>query len=88
VVFEFIVTVPDYPRRIVGATTLIELYRGYQNTFFPGKSTLGPAGRGQPTIWVTWDRATQAVTVRACMRGSQRRLCPHEQVAGRTGLRL
>jgi ketosteroid isomerase-like protein len=34
VVFEFIITVPDYPRQIAGRDNLIELYRGYQNTFF------------------------------------------------------
>jgi hypothetical protein len=34
VVFEFIVTVPDYPRRVVGRDNLIELYRGYGSTFF------------------------------------------------------
>ena len=34
VVFEFIITVPDYPRRVVGRDNLIGLYRGYQNAFF------------------------------------------------------
>jgi ketosteroid isomerase-like protein len=34
VVFEFIITVPDYPRRVAGRDNLIELYRGYQNAFF------------------------------------------------------
>jgi ketosteroid isomerase-like protein len=34
VVFEFIITVPGYPRRIAGRDNLIELYRGYQSTFF------------------------------------------------------
>jgi ketosteroid isomerase-like protein len=34
VVFEFIITVPDYPRRVTGRTNLIELYRSYQSTFF------------------------------------------------------
>ena len=29
VVFDFIITVPDYPRRVVGRDNLIELYRGY-----------------------------------------------------------
>ena len=32
--FEFIITVPDYPRRVVGRENLIELYRGYHSTFF------------------------------------------------------
>jgi uncharacterized protein len=34
VVFEFIITVPDYPRRIAGRDNLIDLYRGYHNAFF------------------------------------------------------
>ena len=34
VVFEFIITVPDYPRRIEGRDNLVELYRGYQKAFF------------------------------------------------------
>jgi ketosteroid isomerase-like protein len=33
VVFEFIITVPDYPRLVAGRDRLIELYRGYQSTF-------------------------------------------------------
>jgi len=28
-VFDFVITVPDYPRRVVGRDNLIELYRGY-----------------------------------------------------------
>ena len=32
VVFDFIITVPDYPRRVVGRQNLIELYRGYGST--------------------------------------------------------
>lgn len=34
VVFEFIITVPGYPRQLAGRGNLIELYRGYQSTFF------------------------------------------------------
>ena len=34
VVFDFVITVPDYPRRVVGRDNLIELYRGYDSTFF------------------------------------------------------
>jgi hypothetical protein len=33
-VFEFIITVPDYPRRIAGRDNLIDLYCGYHNAFF------------------------------------------------------
>jgi ketosteroid isomerase-like protein len=34
VVFEYIVTVPDYPSRVEGRANLIELYRGYGNMFY------------------------------------------------------
>ena len=34
VVFEFVITVPEYPPRIVGRENLIEVYRGYQSAFF------------------------------------------------------
>lgn len=33
VVFDFLITVPGYPRHIVGRRDLIELYRGYGATF-------------------------------------------------------
>src|SRR6202795_1091742 len=33
VVFDFIITVPDYPRHVVGRDNLIELYRGYGSVF-------------------------------------------------------
>jgi ketosteroid isomerase-like protein len=34
VVFDFVITGPNYPRRIVGRADLVELYRGYGSTFF------------------------------------------------------
>ena len=34
VVFDFIITVPNYPRHVVGRDNLIELYRGYGSVFF------------------------------------------------------
>lgn len=33
VVFDFVITVPDYPRHVAGRENLIELYRGYGATF-------------------------------------------------------
>ena len=33
VVFDFVITVPDYPRHVVGRDNLIELYRGYGSVF-------------------------------------------------------
>jgi len=32
-VFEYVITVPGYPRRVVGRTAVIELYRPYGDTF-------------------------------------------------------
>jgi ketosteroid isomerase-like protein len=37
VVFDFVITVPDYPRHVVGSDNIIELYRGYGSTFFLDK---------------------------------------------------
>ena len=34
VVFDFIITVPDYPRHVVGRDNLIELFRGYGAVLF------------------------------------------------------
>ena len=34
VAFDFVITVPDYPRHIVGRDNLIELYRGYGKVLF------------------------------------------------------
>jgi ketosteroid isomerase-like protein len=33
-VFDFVITVPGYPRHVVGRDSLIELYRSYASTFF------------------------------------------------------
>lgn len=33
VVFDFVITVPDYPRQVVGRDNLVELYRGYRHAF-------------------------------------------------------
>jgi ketosteroid isomerase-like protein len=34
VVFDFVITVPDYPRHVAGRDNVIELYRGYGSSFF------------------------------------------------------
>ena len=34
VVFDFVITVPGYPRHVVGRDNLIELFRGYGRSFF------------------------------------------------------
>ena len=33
-VFEYVITVPGYPRRVVGRAAVAELYRPYGDTFF------------------------------------------------------
>jgi ketosteroid isomerase-like protein len=33
VIFEYVITVPNYPRRVVGRTAVAELYRPYGDTF-------------------------------------------------------
>jgi ketosteroid isomerase-like protein len=33
-VFEYVVTVPEYPTRIEGRENLVELYRGYGDQFY------------------------------------------------------
>jgi len=34
VVFEYVITIPGYPRRVEGRQAVAELYRPYGNTFF------------------------------------------------------
>jgi ketosteroid isomerase-like protein len=34
VVFDFVITVPDYPRHVASRESLIELFRGYGSVFF------------------------------------------------------
>jgi len=34
VVFDFVITVPGYPRHVVGRDNLVELFRGYGSAFF------------------------------------------------------
>ena len=48
VVFDFIITVPNYPRHVVGRDNLIELYRGYGSVFFlAAATTCGPTTHRQ-----------------------------------------
>ena len=55
VVFEFVITVPEYPPRIVGRDNLIEVYDGYQSAFFLDRcSTCGCiAPTTPPSRWST-----------------------------------
>ena len=59
VVFEFIITVPDYPRQVVGRDNLIELYRGYGSTFFLDRCHDLRVHRSEATSTVVLEYASQ-----------------------------
>jgi ketosteroid isomerase-like protein len=59
VVFEFIITVPDYPRRVVGRENLIGLYRGYGSTFFLDRCHDLHVHRSDATSTVVLEYASQ-----------------------------
>jgi ketosteroid isomerase-like protein len=63
VVFEFVITVPDYPRQVVGRDALIELYRGYGSTFFLDRCHDLRVHRSDPTSSVVLEYASQGRVV-------------------------
>jgi uncharacterized protein len=63
VVFEFVITVPDYPRRVVGRSNLIELYRGYGSTFFLDRCYDLRIHRSDATSTVVLEYASQGKVV-------------------------
>jgi ketosteroid isomerase-like protein len=63
VVFEFIITVPDYPRQVVGRDNLIELYRGYGSTFFLDRCHDLRVHRSEATSTVVLEYASQGKVV-------------------------
>jgi ketosteroid isomerase-like protein len=63
VVFEFIITVPDYPRQVVGRDNLIELYRGYGSTFFLDRCHDLRVHRSAATSTVVLEYASQGKVV-------------------------
>src|SRR5258708_30100238 len=60
VVFDFVITVPNYPRRVVGRDNLIELYRGYGSTFFLDRCHDLRAHRSDATSTVVLDTCLRA----------------------------
>ena len=60
VVFEFVITVPDYPRHVVGRSNLIELFRGYGSTFFLDRCY---------DLRVHWSEATSSVVLEYASEG-------------------
>ena len=63
VVFDFVITVPDYPRRVIGRDNLIELYRGYGSTFFLDRCHDLRVHRSEATSTVVLEYACQGRVV-------------------------
>jgi uncharacterized protein len=63
VVFDFVITVPDYPRHVVGRDNLIELYRGYGSTFFLDRCYDLRVHRSDATSSVVLEYASQGKVV-------------------------
>jgi ketosteroid isomerase-like protein len=63
VVFDFVITVPDYPRRVVGRDNLIELYRGYGATFFLDRCFDLRVHRSDATSSVVLEYASEGTVV-------------------------
>jgi ketosteroid isomerase-like protein len=63
VVFDFVITVPDYPRRVVGRDNLIELYRSYGSTFNLDRCHDLRVHRSDPTSSVVLEYASQGTVV-------------------------
>jgi uncharacterized protein len=63
VVFDFVITVPDYPRRVAGRDNLIELYRGYGSTFFLDRCYDLRVHRADATSSVVLEYASQGKVV-------------------------
>ena len=63
VLFEFVITVPDYPRQVVGRDNLIELYRGYGSTFFLDRCYDLRVHRSDPTSAVVLEYASEGKVV-------------------------
>ena len=63
VVFDFIITVPNYPRHVDGRDKLIELYRGYGSTFFLDRCHDLRVHRSDATSSVVLEYASQGKVV-------------------------
>jgi len=63
VAFDFVITVPDYPRHVVGRDNLIELFRGYGSTFFLDRCYDLRVHRSDPTSTVVLEYASEGRVV-------------------------
>jgi uncharacterized protein len=62
-IFDFIITVPDYPRRVIDGDNLIKLYRGYGSTFFLDRCHDLAVHRSDATSTVVLEYASQSKVV-------------------------
>ena len=63
VVFDFVITVPEYPRHVVGRDNVIELYRGYGSTFYLDRCYDLRVHRSDSTSSVVLEYASQGKVV-------------------------
>jgi ketosteroid isomerase-like protein len=63
VVFDFVITVPDYPRHVVGRDNLIDLYRGYGSTFSLDRCYDLRVHRSEATSTVVLEYASEGTAV-------------------------
>jgi ketosteroid isomerase-like protein len=61
VVVEYVVTVPDYPRRVVGRKAVADLYRGYGDT--------GIVLHSADELAVHWDREASVAVLEYAVHG-------------------
>src|ERR1700689_37091 len=64
VVFDYIITVPNYPRHVVGRTAVAELYRPYGETFVLDRCFDLAVHRDRETGVVVLEYASEGRTVR------------------------
>ena len=63
VVFDFVITVADYPRRVVGRDNLVELYRGYGSSFFLNRCYDLRVHRSESTSTTVLEYSSQGTVV-------------------------
>ena len=63
VIFDFVITVPDYPRHVIGRENIIELYRGYGATFRLDRCYDLRAHYSQPTSTVVLEYSSAGQVV-------------------------
>jgi len=54
IVFECVITVPGYPRRVVGRPAVAELYRPYGKPSCSADASTSPSITTESPAWVGW----------------------------------